>query len=491
MSVDERTPATVLAPARLRPPGPGRAVVLLAPMLLALALGLWGIRRENTLWWDEAVTYEVAHRDLSQIWLTAQHADLVHSLHYAVMHVLFGVFGDGLVTLRLPSVLATAAAAGGVGLLGLRLAGPRAGLPAGLVFALLPQVQRYAQEGRSYAMVCALVAWATYALVTGVSRRDRWPWAVYGCVMLPACLLHEFAVLALLAHGVTLAVWRVPRPVLRAWGVAAGGVVAGVAPLAVASAGQSGQVAWIDGPVRLTYLLVIVVIGVACAFGVKVPVRLVALAVPLLVLPGVLLLTASLVKPLFVDRYVLYSNIGIALLLGAWMDLLQRRWPSGRLAWIAAVVILAMLVPPSLSLRTPQSRTTDATAIGAAVRAAARPGDGLLYLDGSHRTFTAADPDDTRLLTDLALAEDPVSSNTLAGVEFPAGDIPARMLEFDRIVVVQGTSARPTADPRYRAKRNTLRRSFRALGTTRVAGAYVTVYVRDRFTPVRPASEPR
>ncbi|MHC5905058.1 glycosyltransferase family 39 protein [Streptomyces sp. S6] len=487
MSVDERAPSTS-APTRMPPPGPDRAVVLLAPVLLTLVLGLWGIRRENSLWWDEAVTYEIAHRDLSQIWLTAQQADLVHSLYYAVMHVLFGVFGDGLVTLRLPSVLATAAAAGGVGLLGLRLAGPRAGLVAGAVFALLPQVQRYAQEGRSYAMVCALVAWATYALVAGVAQRSRWRWAVYGAAMLAACLLHEFAVLALLAHGVTLVVWRVPRPVLRAWGVVAGGVVAGLLPLAVVSAGQSGQVAWIDGPVRLNYLLVTVVIGVGCVLGVKVPARLVALAVPLLVLPGLLLLVASLVRPLFVDRYVLYSNIGIALLLGVWLDRLQRRWLSTRLTWIAAVAILAVFVPPSLSLRTPESRTTDSTAIGAAVRAAARPGDGLLYLNGHHRTFTLADPDDTRLLADLALAEDPVSSNTLAGVEFPARDIPARMLEFDRIVVVQGASARPTADPRYRAKENTLRHSFRAGATTRVNGAYVTVYVRDRFTPVRPAS---
>ncbi len=36
-----------------------------------------------------------------------------------------------------------------------------------------------------------------------------------------ASLLHEFAVLALVAHGVTLFVWRVPRPLLRAWAVTA------------------------------------------------------------------------------------------------------------------------------------------------------------------------------------------------------------------------------------------------------------------------------
>ncbi|WP_241267625.1 hypothetical protein [Streptomyces scabichelini] len=267
--------------------------------------------------------------------------------------------------------------------LGLHLAGPRSGLLAGLVFPLLTQVQKYAQEGRSYAMVCALVTWATYALVDNVPQRARWRWAVYGSTMLLACLPHEFAVLALVALGVTLVVSRVPRPVLRSWSVAAAGVVAGLLPLAICSAGQSGQVSWIGGPVRLRYFLVAAVVGVACARAplgvVRGPVRLSVLAVPILVLPGLLLLVASLVKPLFVDRYVLYSNIGIALLLGALMDYFHQRQHSSRNAWIAAVAVLAVLaalVPPSLSLRTLQSRSDNVTAIGATVHKEDRPATG-------------------------------------------------------------------------------------------------------------------
>ncbi|GGS17496.1 glycosyltransferase family 39 protein [Streptomyces griseoviridis] len=489
MSLDARAP---LAPRTVSPPAPVRrrspvraeALVVLASSSLALALGLWGIRRQNTMWGDESVTHQLAHRDLSQIWLTAQHIDLVHALYYAVMHEIFGLFGDGLLTLRLPSVLATCVAAGGVGLLGLRLAGPRAGLLAGLVFPVLPQVQKYAQEGRSYAMVCALVTWATYALVVSVPHRARWRWAVYGSTMLLACLLHEFAVLALIAHGVTLVVSRVPRPVLRVWGATAACVVAGLSPLVVRSAGQSGQVSWIDGPVRLPEFLAVTVVGVACArthLGARGPVRLSALALPILVLPCLLLLAASLVKPLFVDRYVLYSNIGTALLLGAWGDRCRRPGRSSRVTWIAVVVVLAALVPVSPWLRTPQSRSNDVTAISAAVREEGRPGDGLLYLPGRHRIWTGAHPEDTRSLTDLALARDPVSSNTLAGVELPARDIAARMLDFDRIVVVRGPAGAYTpTDPREAAKTGTLRRHFREHGTTRVNGARVTVYARDR-----------
>ncbi|MFE2943749.1 hypothetical protein ACFXKG_32555 [Streptomyces sp. NPDC059255] len=490
MSLDEHAPATARTasppePARGQACSPAKTAVVIAPLSLTIALGLWGVRRDNSMWGDEAVTYQLAHRDLSQIWLTAQNVDLVHALYYAVMHEIFGLFGGGLLTLRLPSVLAMSVAASGVGLLGLRLAGPRAGLLAGLVFPLLPQIQRYAQEGRSYAMVCALVTWATYALVVSVQHRARWRWAVYGSTMLLACLLHEFAVLALVAHGVTLVASRVPRPVLRAWSVTAAGVAAGLLPLAISSAGQSGQVSWIGWPglVGLLGFLAVAVVGVACArapLGVRGPVRLPALALPILVLPGLLLLIVSPVKPLFVDRYVLYSSIGIALLLGAWMDYFHRLQRSSRKAWIAAVAVLAALVPPSLSLRTPQSRSTDVIAIGATVREEGRPGDGLLYLSGRHRVWTEANPEDTRFLTDLALAQDPVSSNTLAGVELPAQDIAARMLEFDRIVAVRDPAgAHSPTNPQEDAKTSTLRRHFREYGTTHVNGARVTVYVRD------------
>ncbi|MEU1264514.1 glycosyltransferase family 39 protein [Streptomyces cellulosae] len=499
MSVDTRVPVpaeTTVSPPPLLRRKPfrrrARTVVVLAPFLMALALGLWGIRRENTLWGDEAVTYALAQRDLSQIWRTAQHVDLVHALHYALMHVVFDLFGAGLLTLRLPSVLAMAAAASAVGLLGLRLAGPRVGLLARLVFPLLPHVQKYAQEGRSYALVCALVAWATYALVGVVARPTRGRWALYGGTMLLASLLHEFAVLALVAHGVTLFVSRVPRPVLRAWAVTAAAVVTGLVPLVLRSAAQAEQVAWIEAPVRLPGFALVAVLGLVRAFAPVErrsgrPVRLPLLAVPLVVLPCLLLLAASLVKPLFVDRYVLYSHVGIALLLGSGVDHVRRLRRSSGNPWITAVIgvaavsVLAALVPTTLELRTPAGRTNDATAVGAALRETGRPGDGLLYLPAQHRYWTEPNPGDTHAMTDLALAESPVASHTLAGVELPAPVIAARMLRFDRIVVVHGRAgAHLMGSPAEQAKTLTLRRHFRARATAHVNGARIVLYVRDR-----------
>ncbi|KND34690.1 glycosyltransferase family 39 protein [Streptomyces acidiscabies] len=459
---------SVLAPAKpvspLVRPRPPAWPIALAPSALALALGLWGIRRQNTLWGDEAVTYDLAHRDLSQIWATAQHIDLVHALYYAVMHAVFTVLGDGLLTLRLPSALAMSAAAAGVTVLGLRLAGPRAGLLAGLAFAVLPQVQKYAQEGRSYAMVCALVTWATYALVTPT----RWRWPIYGSTMLLACLLHEFAALALAAHGVTLLVAR--SRALRAWAATAGFVVAGLLPLAIRSAGQSSQLAWIESPVRLPGVLLMTGLALACAVTPlrrRGPVHLKALAVPLAVLPTLLLLLASLIKPVFVDRYVLFSSTGTALLLGACLDHTLRRTPL--ITGVATLTALLALTPASLALRTPESRTNNATAITTAVQETAHPTDGLLYLPSQSRTLT------TPLPMDLALARTPKASNTLTGIEFPAQDIPTRMLRFARLIVIHTGS--PTT-PQDEAKTTTLRDHFRQHESTQVNGARITVYER-------------
>ncbi len=188
---------------------------MLPPILVTLALGLWGIRRRNSMWGDEAVTYEMAHRSAPQIWRTIQHVDMVHGVYYLLMHVLFAVRDGGLLTLRLPSVVAMSLAAGGIALLGQRLAGPRAGLPAGLVFPLIPLVQQYTQEGRSYAIVCALVTWSTYLLLHAADRSTWRRWAGYAVLLWAAGMFHELAVLAVPAHGIALLLSGRRRPPAR------------------------------------------------------------------------------------------------------------------------------------------------------------------------------------------------------------------------------------------------------------------------------------
>ncbi|MFB7900665.1 hypothetical protein ACFC1B_30675, partial [Streptomyces xiamenensis] len=168
-------------------------------------------------------------------------------------------------------------------------------------FALIPVVQQYAQEGRSYAMVCALVVWAGLLLVLNAARPRRKLWLGYTALMLFACLLHEFASLALPAHGAAVILARLPRRVLRSWLLAGVTVLAGLAPLAVFSTRQSAQISWLmwPDPVQLLTFAVLAVLGIACTrvrISSRGPIGLRALGLPLPLLPTLLLLLLSHVE---------------------------------------------------------------------------------------------------------------------------------------------------------------------------------------------------
>ncbi|UXY27288.1 glycosyltransferase family 39 protein [Streptomyces sp. HUAS TT20] len=472
-----------------RPPGvragTARHLTVLAPGALSVLLGLWGIRRQGTLWQDEAVTYDMAHRSLPDLWATLGTADVVHGLYYLLMHAVFRLWDGGLVALRLPSVLAMAGATVGVAALGRRLAGARAGLLAGTVFALLPAVQRYAQEGRSYALVTALVVAQTWVLLRACAERRGLWWTGYAALAVLSALLHEFALPALAAHGTTLLVARQPRAVLKAWAGACCCAVAAVTPLVLLSMRQSGQVAWIEVSVRGDVVSFLLIAGAGPAAA-RVHRRAGAhralgeLALPLLLVPPASLLLASAIKPLYVDRYVLYAEAGLALLVGAALDTL---WRSVRLravlALAAAAAVLVAVGPVGTHLRGPTSRTDDVTAVSDAVRDTVAPGEGVLFLPASRRVWLLGQGPAPYGAHDLALAAAPHSSHTLYGTELPPKDIRNRMVRAPRIVVVREPAReRHERSAREEMKEATLRDHFTRCARKTIRSARIEVYER-------------
>lgn len=386
-------------------------VAVVVPVAVMLALGLWGLDRGG-MWGDEGVTYLVGRRTVPQIWHLLHGVDAVHGLYYLLMHAVLAVH-PGEVALRLPSVCGAAATAGLVAALGVRLARPRVGLWAGLLYAITPLTGHYAQEGRSYAIVAAGVAGATLLLVRALEGRSWWP---YGAVLAVTFLLHEFAVLLLCAHALTLAAARVPRPVWAGWARAAGSAVGILLPLAWVSQRQSGQVAWLRVPDRDTAerlargFLAVTPTGVVFWTSVLLILlglgagRLASVALPLLVVPPVILLTVSQFRPLFHERYVLYALAGAPLLVAAGADRLAgmvgRLWLESLLrpeatheAGRAAVVergpqlVGALTVHGHHSGATARGHHPGTTARGHHPGAATRP-----PLAGVDRTTGAASP---------------------------------------------------------------------------------------------------
>ncbi|MFB7178064.1 hypothetical protein ACFCYI_10205 [Streptomyces sp. NPDC056257] len=431
-----------------------------------MVLGLWGLERGGSMWRDESVTWQVAHRPLGGIWELLHGVDAVHGLYYLLMHGVFQVWDGGLWALRLPSVAATALAAAGVAAVAHRLAGERAALIAGCVYAVLPPVQMYAQEGRSYALVAAAVVWATYLML-----RERW--AAYTVVLLLGCWLHEFAVLALLAHAFTA--WR-----SRGWRWSAGIVAALLLPLALVSARQAEQqLGWLGRPSWQDWVAYGVVGGAALLLARGAAKDLVRVALPLTLLPPGLLMVISLVHPWYVDRYVLYALAGPALLAGARLAAARGWWP-----WLLAGLLLVPCGIWSVWLRTPESRKDDVLAVAAAVRERARPGDAVVFMPSRRREWLLSSPGVYASLRDVALDRTPAASHSLQGTELSPEGIRAALRASPRVIALLDPAGQPLDPyPREAAKRDALAAGFELCSLTGVRGARIAVYAHPGTCP--------
>ncbi|MFF5704734.1 hypothetical protein ACFY7H_19840 [Streptomyces sp. NPDC012794] len=435
------------------------------PPLTAVLLGLWGLARGGSMWRDESTTWQVAHRPLGGLAELLGQVDAVHGLYYLLMHAVFALWDGGLWALRSPSVAGTALAAAGVAAVAHRLAGERAALIAGTAYAVLPPVQAYAQEGRSYALVAAAVAWATYLML-----RERW--AAYGVVLLVGCWLHEFAVLALPAHAFTA--WRA-----RGWRWAAGAVLAGLLPLALVSARQAqAQLGWLGRPSWQDWAAYGVVVAVVALLARGISDRgAVRAAAPLALLPPGVLIAVSVVHPWYVDRYVLYALAGLAVLAGVRLAGVRGRLPW--LPWALAGVLLLPFGAWSVWLRTPEARKDDALAVAAAVRERARPGDAVLFMPSRRREWLLSSPGVYGTLRDVALSGEPVASGTLHGTELPPDRIRAAVLASPRVIALLDPPGQPLDPyPAEAAKREALAAGFERCSVAAVRGGRVAVYAR-------------
>ncbi|MEU3228129.1 glycosyltransferase family 39 protein [Streptomyces sp. NPDC006976] len=462
------------------------------PALWTLGLGLWGLSRQDSVWRDEAATWQVALRSADGIRGLLSHVDAVHGVYYLLMHGLFDWFGATTTTLRLPSVLAMAVAAACVTAIGGRLAGPWAGLGGGMVLGLLPAVQFYLQEGRPYALVAAAAGISTLLLVALLQGRGGWGrWAAYAGAVLAGALLNWFSLLILPAHLATLAWSGAGRGVWARWSVASAAAAAGALPLILFTAGQAEQVSWIP-PLTWHMLIgpaVLLAIGGLGALADRPGAGRLSLAsvgLPLLAVPQLGLVALSLVKPLFLDRYVLFSLLGLALLTGAGLAAAVRaaapRFPAAS-RWLVPVLLagtVAALLPQSLAKRSPESRVDDVLATTADIRRLKEPGAAVVFLPSARRDTMLVSPGAFTGLRDIALARGPRESGTLNGVEAEPARIRDAMLAQPRILLVTDTpeAARPEAEQREKVKAAVLRDHFTAVADARVRGRRVTLYER-------------
>ncbi|MFF0381912.1 hypothetical protein [Streptomyces sp. NPDC004286] len=475
------------------------------PALVMLGLGLWGVDRGG-IWRDEAVTFQVARRSVPQIWQLLHGVDAVHGLYYLLMHAVLALHPNEVV-LRLPSVCAAAVTAALVGELGVRLAGPRVGLWAGLLYAVSPLAGHYAQEGRSYALVAAGATGATLLFVRGVRTGA---WRAYGAVLAVTCWLHEFAVLLLLAHAASLALTRVGARAWRGWGSAAGFVTLTLLPMILVSHAQSAQLAWVRPPTWATAqsllrwflgpgdgvfwtCLVLAVLGLAGLAAPPGRPTCARVALPLALVPPAALMLASQLSPLYVDRYVLYALSGAPLLVAAGADTVARAGARLRLrvprppvlaltgAALAALA-LCLQLPLMSEDRDPAHRPDDLAAAARVVAREVRPGEPVLFLPTQARNAALTYPRAFTGVRDVALDEPGPESGTLYGREADAAELRRRLAGLDRVWVVADRDLLAgrwsPSGPAERAKMAVLAQEFLPAEESAEGYAGVRLYVR-------------
>lgn len=469
--------------------------------LVTIAVTSWGLGGPS-FWIDESATLAVSRRSIPDLFGTLKNLDAVHGLYYLFMHFWLQVAGTGEFAARFPSAVASAFAAAGIVVLGIRISGPRLGLIAGLVFAASPAVSQYAEAARTPAFVTAFAVWATVAFCRARCSGLPRSWAGYSILVGLLILTNAYGFFLVVAHAVSLG-WdhrqsltrplRPLEPVLRSWLISVSVPLLVLTPFVGFAMTQHVQVGWIPrlGPSTLLKLadllagdrnlifVVVPLVLLGAAFAERsVSVGLVAWAL----VPATALLAASVLHPVFLARYVFYSVPACSLLMGLALDWLLVRIALGwSVVATIGIVLILLALPQTVKDHREASKLDNLRGQADFLLDHERPGDGIFYLASISRWASLAYPTAYGRLDDVTVAVGgtPVEQDNLRGLDASDVTILRRLLALDRVWVVRDRSLN-TRDPDIRARRRLLRLAgYARVAKYRFKGASITLFIRS------------
>jgi mannosyltransferase len=321
----------------------GKLTVVGVAVVASLGLLPWlGI----SMFADEGATLYSAHLSWSNLWSQSRHVDLVLLPYYVLIHFWLMVSGD-IAWVRALSLFAYFGTIVVAGWTGLRIAGKWCGIIAAVLTATSTLLIVKSLNARPYELSTLLVALCAFFLIKWLDdSRTRWMWA-FSILALLATAMQLFSLLAPTAMLICVLVVRPGliahrlRVLLAPIGLLA--VVSGA--WVVASIREVGQVNWIAnesassrllaevrGPLigefyGLVLLVIVVLVATKVAAAlwnrpgrdavvqrVRADRDVLALTIGWAVVPTIVLSVASVVHPIYSDRYVTSSAPGAALL---------------------------------------------------------------------------------------------------------------------------------------------------------------------------------
>lgn len=315
---------------------------------LALTLGLVRLGAPS-LWVDESFTARAVR---------GPYLDTVegyHWLYYSIVKPWAAVAGTSEWALRFPSVLGAAAACALLVVLAAKVFDTRVAAVSGLLLAANALVVQWSQQARGYTMLLALSVLAMLLLVWALERDSRGAWAVYGLAFAAVIVWHPVAGVILVPAHAVLALQKrerlLPHGLLALVLVCAIGVP-WAAQIAMRSTGDGVAMDWLGAPSATEAVatlgsvsgalglgLVLAVVGLVFLWRSQEKSRAWWLATWAFA-PFAVSLLVSIVRPIYLDRYLIVAAPAFALLGGVAITRLARRWrwPLTAAVGLAAVV---------------------------------------------------------------------------------------------------------------------------------------------------------
>jgi mannosyltransferase len=360
-------PATASSPETLRQDRrelPPRIITLL---LLAIAAAGAVLRflylARKSFWLDEGVSVMLARLDFANLLHILWRREANMALYYGLLRVWLH-FGAGDYFVRSLSAIVSVAAIPVIYLLGKRLFSSPTGMLAAALFSVHAWQVRYAQEARSYSLYVLLSSLSCLFFLAAIEKPARGRWNAYIACTVLAIYSHFFALLVVIAQWTAFYFLRRDPAVsvgfrrsLKTMGLL-------FLPLAVFIVSRgTGPLSWINQPglgelhrflldlagnsSDLLLLLYAVCCAVALAAG-GWPARELTFTswrylflLSWLFVPVLITLAFSLIRPVFLPRYMLTCVAPLLLLAAAGLTRLRPRW-------LAGILLIAML---ALSVR--------------------------------------------------------------------------------------------------------------------------------------------
>ncbi|HYL94774.1 MAG TPA: glycosyltransferase family 39 protein [Terriglobales bacterium] len=353
----------------------------------------------KSFWLDEGVSVMLARLDLANLLHILWRREANMALYYGLLRMWLH-FGGGDYFVRSLSAVISVAAIPVIYLLGKRLFGSPTGMLTAALFSVHAWQVRYAQEARSYSLYVLLSLLSCLFFLAAIEKPTRRCWNAYIACSVLAIYGHFFALLVVMAQWASFYFLRHDQAVSAGFRRSLKTIGLLFLPQAVFIVSRgTGPLSWISRPglqdlhrflLHLAgnggdalLLLYAVCCAVALAAGgwsarnLSVASWRYLFLLSWLFVPVAITLAFSLIRPVFLPRYMLTCVAPLLLLAAAGLARLRPRW-------LAGILVIAML---ALSVRGTWAYyradfdlgREDWRAATQYLLQSARPGDGILF----------------------------------------------------------------------------------------------------------------